>query len=132
MAMNWSRRGIMGAALAAAVPAGLMAADDKSTPAAKGKLTDQSLGTLLKAMGLETTVEDTEELVVFEIQASGIAGDLFVGRGIAETKIARSLVQRLEMSDDEPAVTRSQGADGDPVAGLALGTGNRRASGRRV
>ena len=33
-------------------------AEEKSAPAAKGKLTDQSLGTLLKAMGFETTLED--------------------------------------------------------------------------
>ena len=54
----------MGAALAVAVPAatGIATAEEKSTsvakPAVKGKLTDQSLGTLLKAMGLEAKVEE--------------------------------------------------------------------------
>ena len=60
MAMKWSRRSVMGAALAAAVPAavGAATAEEKSAPAAKGKLTDQSLGTLLKAMGFTTKVEE--------------------------------------------------------------------------
>ncbi len=60
MAMNWSRRSVMAAALAAAVPAvtGLAAAEELSVPATKGKLTDQSLGTLLKAMGLESKLEE--------------------------------------------------------------------------
>jgi hypothetical protein len=59
MAMQWNRRSVIGAALAAAVPvAAVMAADEKATPAPKGKLTDQSLGTLLQAMGLETKVQE--------------------------------------------------------------------------
>jgi len=66
---QWSRRGIMSAALAAVtIPASvnLANAQDKSgvKPAAtaaastKGKLTDQSLGTLLKAMGLEAKASE--------------------------------------------------------------------------
>ena len=60
MAMQWSRRSVMGAALAAAVPAvvGAASAEEKSAAPVKGKLTDQSLGTLLKAMGFETTLEE--------------------------------------------------------------------------
>ena len=59
MAMQWNRRSVIGAALVAAVPVATgMAADDKSAPAVKGKLTDQSLGTLLQAMGLETKVQE--------------------------------------------------------------------------
>jgi len=48
----------MGAALVAAVPAVVMGADDKPAPAAKGKLTDASLGTLLKALGLDATSQE--------------------------------------------------------------------------
>ena len=60
MAMKWSRRSVMGAALAAAVPAvsGIATAEEKSAPAAKGQLTDPLLGTLLKAMGFDAKVED--------------------------------------------------------------------------
>lgn len=60
MAMKWSRRSIVGAAFVAAVPAvaGLASADEKSSTASKGKLTDQSLGTLLKAMGFDAKVEE--------------------------------------------------------------------------
>lgn len=60
MEMHWTRRAVVGAAFSAmAVPAavGVATAQDKAAPAVasatKGKLTDQSLGTLLKAMGLE-------------------------------------------------------------------------------
>ena len=58
MAMQWSRRSVLGAALVATVPAvAVRAADEKSAPV-KGKLTDQTLGTLLQAMGLETKVQE--------------------------------------------------------------------------
>ena len=79
MESNWSRRAVMGAALSVvAAPAvmGVAAAQDRpaaGTATARGKLTDQSLGTLLKAMGMEakaseqrydfafkTTIEDAE------------------------------------------------------------------------
>lgn len=60
MEMHWTRRAVVGAALSAvAAPAvvGVAAAQDKATaavaPAVKGKLTNESLGTLLKAMALE-------------------------------------------------------------------------------
>lgn len=68
MAMIWSRRSVLGAALAAAIPAvaGAATADEKSAPTAKGKLTDQSLGTLLSAMGYETKVEDKRYDFVFK------------------------------------------------------------------
>jgi hypothetical protein len=70
MAMKWSRRSVIGAALAAAVPAaGVMAtAEEKSAPAAKGKLTDESLGTLLKAMGFDAKLE--EKRYDFEFKAT--------------------------------------------------------------
>ena len=60
MAMQWNRRSVIGAAVMAAVPvtAVMAATDDKANPAVKGKLTDQSLGTLLQAMGLETKVQE--------------------------------------------------------------------------
>ncbi len=60
MAMKWSRRSVMGAALAAAVPAvaGVVTAEEKAAAAAKGKLTDQSLGALLKAMGFDAKAEE--------------------------------------------------------------------------
>src|SRR5581483_6364855 len=55
---EYNRRSLLGAAaVALTVPALVSAqekaAADKAAPAAKGTLTDQSLGTLLKAMGLE-------------------------------------------------------------------------------
>src|SRR5471030_2813034 len=70
MAMKWSRRSVMGAALAAAVPAavGVATAEEKSASTAKGKLTDQSLGTLLKAMGFEAKAE--EKRYDFEFKAT--------------------------------------------------------------
>ena len=65
MAMQWNRRSVIGAALAAAVPvaSGMATAEEKSAAekgvsATKGKLTDQSLGILLQAMGLETKVQE--------------------------------------------------------------------------
>ena len=60
MAMQWSRRSVIGAALVAVVPAaaGVTTAQEKSAPAIKGKLTDPSLGTLLQAMGLETKTQE--------------------------------------------------------------------------
>jgi hypothetical protein len=59
MTMQWSRRSLMGAALVA-VPAvaGVAIAQEKSVPVVKGKLTDQTLGTLLKAMSLEAKVQE--------------------------------------------------------------------------
>jgi hypothetical protein len=52
-----SRRTVLGAAVAAlAVPA--VAAAQPSAPAVKGKLTDDALGTLLKAMGLEAKLSE--------------------------------------------------------------------------
>lgn len=60
MAMQWNRRSVIGAALVAAIPvaAGTSVAQEKPSTAVKGKLTDQSLGTLLKAMGLETKSQE--------------------------------------------------------------------------
>ena len=62
MDKHWTRRAVVGAAISAVTaPAvmGVVAAQEKTPPAtapvAKGKLTDQSLGTLLKAMGVEAT-----------------------------------------------------------------------------
>jgi len=59
MDTQWSRRAVVGAALAAVaapVAMGVATAQERSAAVAtstKGKLTDQSLGTLLKAMGLD-------------------------------------------------------------------------------
>ena len=64
MDKHWSRRAVVGAALSVmAAPAvmGVAAAQDKPTAApatARGKLTDQSLGTLLKALGLEAKASE--------------------------------------------------------------------------
>lgn len=60
MAMQWSRRSVLGAALVTAVPAasGMATAEEKSSAGARGKLTDQSLGTLLSAMGYQTKLEE--------------------------------------------------------------------------
>lgn len=60
MAMQWSRRSILGAALATTIPgvAGVTLAEEKSAASVKGKLTDESLGTLLKGMGFEASLED--------------------------------------------------------------------------
>lgn len=64
MTMNWTRRAVVGVALSAVAPAviGVAAAQDKAAPAAapavKGKLTVQSLGNLLKAMGVEATAAE--------------------------------------------------------------------------
>lgn len=68
MDMHWTRRAAMGAALTAMAAPAIAGAQDKgaaaqekpaaSAPAAKGKLTDQSLGNLLKAMGLEAKASE--------------------------------------------------------------------------
>ncbi len=61
---QWSRRSILGAAVAAVSAPVLVSAQDKpaaapvAAPAAKGRLTDQSLGALLKAMGLEAKLAE--------------------------------------------------------------------------
>jgi hypothetical protein len=52
-----SRRTVLGAAVAAlAAPA--MVSAQSAAPAAKGRLTDESLGTLLKAMGLDAKLQE--------------------------------------------------------------------------
>ena len=72
MEMHWTRRAVMGAALSAAAgPAlgGIAAAQDKPAAVAstaKGKLNDQSLGTLLKALGLETTTSEQRYDFIFK------------------------------------------------------------------
>ena len=64
MDAQWSRRAVVGAALAAVaapVTMGVAAAQERPAAAAtatKGKLTDQSLGTLLKAMGLDAKLSE--------------------------------------------------------------------------
>lgn len=82
MEMHWTRRAVVGAALsavAAPVVTGIAAAQDKAAPAvapgavasaapAKGKLTEQSLGTLLKAMGIEAKA--TEQRYDFNFKAT--------------------------------------------------------------
>ncbi|WP_373651889.1 type III secretion system chaperone [Schlesneria sp. DSM 10557] len=62
MSKQWNRRSVISAAvMAAAVPvSGVIAATEKKAdPVVKGKLTDQTLGNLLQAMGLETKVQET-------------------------------------------------------------------------
>lgn len=52
-----SRRMVLGAAVAA-VAAPAIASAQQAAPAAKGRLSDESLGTLLKAMGLEASLSE--------------------------------------------------------------------------
>lgn len=60
MTHEWSRRSVLGAAaVALATPALIVAADTAKPAAAKGKLTDESLGALLKAMGVEARQTET-------------------------------------------------------------------------
>jgi hypothetical protein len=72
MEMHWTRRAVVGAALsavAAPVMAGVASAQEKAAaaaPAVKGKLTDQSLGNLLKAMGLEATTSEQRYDFIFK------------------------------------------------------------------
>ncbi|MFO0917725.1 MAG: type III secretion system chaperone [Planctomycetaceae bacterium] len=65
MAHEWSRRSVLGAAAAAVVVPALAAVQAQEKPAAKeksaaakGKLTEESLGTLLKAMGVEAKLSE--------------------------------------------------------------------------
>ena len=60
MAMQWSRRSVIGTAIIAGIPVAtnLATAQEKSAPATKGKLTDASLGTLLQAMGLDAKTQE--------------------------------------------------------------------------
>lgn len=67
---QWSRRSVLGAAVAAVAAPALLTAQEKApaavpttaaaapVPAARGRLTDESLGTLLKAMGLEAKLNE--------------------------------------------------------------------------
>ncbi|HET6426033.1 MAG TPA: type III secretion system chaperone [Planctomycetaceae bacterium] len=58
---SWNRRTVLGAAVAAVAAPVLLSAQDKpaaTAPAAKGRLTDESLGSLLKAMGLEAKLNE--------------------------------------------------------------------------
>lgn len=60
MAQEFSRRSVLGAAAAAlAAPAMVVAADGAKPAAAKGKLSSESLGALLKAMGIEAKQTET-------------------------------------------------------------------------
>jgi hypothetical protein len=59
MSQQWSRRSVMGAAAAALAAPALAVAADTARPAAKGKLTDDTLGALLKAMGVEAKRTET-------------------------------------------------------------------------
>jgi len=59
MAHQLSRRSVLGAAAAALATPALAVAADAAKPAAKGKLTDDSLGALLKAMGVEAKRSET-------------------------------------------------------------------------
>jgi hypothetical protein len=74
MAHEWSRRSVLGAAAAAVVVPALAAVQAQEKPAAKekptaakGKLTDESLGALLKAMGVEAKL--TEKRYDFEFKS---------------------------------------------------------------
>lgn len=63
MTTKWNRRTVISTAIAAAVPvfaANAIAQDkqEKSTASVKGKLTDQSLGTLLEAMSLDAVAQE--------------------------------------------------------------------------
>ena len=53
-----SRRSVLGAAVAACAAPALLSAQERPAPAAKGRLTDESLGTLLKAMGLDAKLSE--------------------------------------------------------------------------
>lgn len=65
---QWSRRTVLGAAVAAVAAPALLAAQEKQAPATtaavtpapavKGRLSDESLGTLLKAMGLDAKLNE--------------------------------------------------------------------------
>lgn len=66
---QWSRRTVLGAAVAAVAAPAILAAQEKKpaapvapaaapSSAAKGRLTDESLGALLKAMGLEAKLAE--------------------------------------------------------------------------
>ena len=75
MDKHWTRRAVVGAALSAVtapVVVGVASAQVKTAPAAapaaKGKLTDASLGTLLKAMGIEAKA--TEQRYDFPFKAT--------------------------------------------------------------
>lgn len=63
---SWNRRTVLGAAVAAVAAPALLAAQDKPAApaaaapasAAKGRLSDESLGAMLKAMGLEAKLSE--------------------------------------------------------------------------
>ncbi len=55
---EFSRRSVLGAAAAALAAPALVAAQQAAAPAAKGQLSDESLGLLLKAMGLEAKLNE--------------------------------------------------------------------------
>lgn len=55
---EFSRRALMGVALTAVTGTAVLSAQEKGTPAKGGRLTDESLGSLLKAMGLEAQLNE--------------------------------------------------------------------------
>lgn len=59
MSHEWSRRSVLGAAAAALAAPAIIVAADQAKPASRGRLTDESLGALLKAMGIEAKIEQT-------------------------------------------------------------------------
>lgn len=53
-----SRRSMLGAAVATLAAPALLSAQEKTAPAQRGRLTDESLGLLLKAMGLDAKLSE--------------------------------------------------------------------------
>jgi hypothetical protein len=75
--MKLNRRSVIGAAFAAAVPSaiGLQAAEEKQA-AVKGKLTEQSLATMLKAMDLDAKVQEKRFDFAFKATIEDIEWEL--------------------------------------------------------
>jgi hypothetical protein len=59
MTHEWSRRSVLGWSVAALAAPAIGIAADQAKPAVKGRLTNESLGALLKAMGIEAKQTET-------------------------------------------------------------------------
>lgn len=89
---SWNRRSVLGAAVAVVAAPALLAAQDKpaaAPTAAKGKLTDASLGTLLKAMGLEAKL--SEKRYDFEFKSTVADADWVLSMSAVLSQDASSI-----------------------------------------
>lgn len=63
---------------------------------------------------LKAPVEDAEHFILVEVERVDVAGDLRVGGGVAEAKVAIRLAEAGQVGHDAITVPWAEGADGHP------------------